>query len=215
MGLLLCEAEERKASPLRERRLCGRHLDWVALDADTKLIPSWLTGMRDPASARTFVEDLAGRLANRIQLTTDGLKLYINAVGRAFGEDIDYGMLVKVYGTDGDNQRRYSPATCISCERHTVTGRPDEKHISTSYVERQNLTMRMSMRRFTRLTNGFSKKLENHAAHVALYFTWYNFGRVHQTLKMTPAMAAGIADHAWTIEEIVGLLEKREMGIAA
>lgn len=184
---------------------------WVAIDADTKLIPSWLIGLRDVAAARTFVEDLAGRLANRVQLTTDGLKLYINAVDRAFGYDIDYAMLVKIYGQiDADGQRRYSPATCIGCERHEVTGRPDPDHISTSYVERSNLTMRMSMRRFTRLTNGFSKKLENHAAHVALYFTWYNFGRKHMTLGTTPAVAAGIADHVWSIEEIVGLLERRE-----
>jgi IS1 family transposase len=183
----------------------------VAIDADTKLIPSWLIGMRDVASARTFIEDLAGRLAHRVQLTTDGLKLYINAVDRAFGNEIDYAMLIKIYGQiDADGQRRYSPATCIGCERHEVTGRPDPDHISTSYVERQNLTMRMSMRRFTRLTNGFSKKLENHSANVALYFMYYNFAKVHMTLKTTPAVAAGIADHAWSLEEVIGLLEKRE-----
>src|SRR5206468_485320 len=153
-----------------------------------------------------FVNDLASRLSNRIQLTSDGLKLYLDAVEDAFGGDIDYAMLVKVYGASGENETRYSPAKCLGCIPHEVTGNPDPKHISTSYVERQNLTMRMSMRRFTRLTNAFSKKLENHAAMVSLYFMYYNFARVHQTLRVTPAMEAGIATHVWTVEEIVGLL---------
>src|SRR5277367_4328227 len=181
-----------KPKHFKDGGFAGDIWTWVAIDADTKLIPSWLIGLRDVASARTFIEDLAGRLANRIQLTTDGLKLYLNAVDRAFGGDIDYAMLVKVYGNEPEGQKRYSPAVCLSCERHEVTGRPDPDHISTSYVERQNLTMRMSMRRFTRLTNGFSKKLENHAANVALYFMYYNFAKVHMTLKKTPAMASGI-----------------------
>jgi IS1 family transposase len=181
---------------------------WTAIDADTKLVPCWMFGARDAGAARDFIEDLAGRLANRIQLTTDGLKVYLNAVDKAFGGEIDYAMLVKVYGLDPQGEKRYNPAICTSCESRPVTGNPDPKHINTSYVERRNLTMRMSMRRFTRLTNGFSKKIENHAAAVALYFMWYNFGRVHQTLKMTPAMAAGIAQSAWTVEQVIGLVEK-------
>jgi IS1 family transposase len=213
-----CFAKQKnvKAKHFENGGYAGDIWTWVAIDADTKLIPSWLIGMRDVASARTFIEDLAGRLANRVQLTTDGLKLYINAVDRAFGEEIDYAMLVKIYGQiDADGQRRYSPATCIGCERHEMTGRPDPAHVSTSYVERQNLTMRMSMRRFTRLTNGFSKKLENHSANVALHFMYYNFAKVHMTLKKTPAMAAGISDHVWSLDEVIGLLEKRELAVAA
>jgi IS1 family transposase len=183
---------------------------WVAIDADTKLIPSWFIGTRDASSARTFIEDLAGRLANRVQLTTDGHKPYLVAVDRAFGNEIDYAMLVKIYGESPEPQKRYSPATCIGCERHAITGNPDPDHVSTSYVERQNLTMRMSMRRFTRLTNGFSKKLENHGASVALYMMFYNFGRKHMTLGTTPAVKAGLTDHIWSVEEIIALLEARE-----
>jgi IS1 family transposase len=212
-----CFAKQKnvKAKHFENGGYAGDIWTWVAIDADTKLIPSWLIGMRDAPSARNFVEDLAGRLANRVQLTTDGLKLYITAVDRAFGEEIDYAMLVKVYGADVDGHKRYSPAVCISCESHAVTGTPDPDHVSTSYVERQNLTMRMSMRRFTRLTNGFSKKLDNHAASVALYMMAYNFQRKHMTLGTTPAVRAGITDHIWSIEEIIGLLEKREQAVAA
>jgi len=183
---------------------------WTAIDADTKLIPCFMIGARDANAARDFMEDLAPRIAHRIQLTSDGLKVYIKAVQNAFGNDIDYAMLVKVYGIDPQGEKRYSPAICTSCESKAITGRPDPEHINTSYVERQNLTMRMSMRRFTRLTNAFSKKLENHAANIALYFMWYNFGRKHMTLGTTPAVKAGIADHVWTVEEIVELLENRE-----
>ena len=179
---------------------------WTAIDADTKLVPCWMVGARDANAARDFIEDLASRLANRIQLTTDGLKVYLNAVDKAFGGEVDYVQLVKVYGIDPHGEKRYSPAICTSCESHPVTGNPDPKHINTSYVERQNLSMRMSMRRFTRLTQAFSKKIESHAAAVALYFTWYNFGRVHQTLKTTPAVKAGVADHVWSIDEIVALM---------
>jgi len=179
---------------------------WTALDADSKLIVSFRLGPRDAATAFEFMNDLAGRLANRVQLTTDGHRPYLSAVDDAFGGDVDYAMLVKLYGSSGENETRYSPAKCLSCIPQEVTGNPDPKHISTSYVERQNLTMRMSMRRFTRLTNGFSKKLENHAATVALYFMYYNFARVHQTLRVTPAMEAGIAQHVWSIEEIVALI---------
>lgn len=207
-----CYAKQKNVKPKHfdDGGYAGDVWTWVAIDADTKLIPSWLIGLRDAAAARTFMEDLAGRLANRVQLTTDGHKPYLVAVNRAFGNEIDYAVLVKIYGESPEPQKRYSPATCIGCERHGVTGSPDPDHISTSYVERQNLTMRMSMRRFTRLTNGFSKKLENHGASVALYMMHYNFGRKHATLGTTPAVAAGIAGHIWSVEEIIGLLEKIE-----
>jgi IS1 family transposase len=182
---------------------------WVALDADTKLVPSYLLGNRDGGTARVFMEDLASRLSGRIQLTSDGHKTYLNAVPGAFGEDIDWGILMKLYGNEGSGgaDRRYSPGVCIGAEKHVAKGNPDPEKISTSYVERQNLTMRMGMRRFTRLTNAFSKKVENHAAAIALYFMWYNFGRKHQTTKTTPAMAAGIADHVWSVAEIIDLTD--------
>jgi IS1 family transposase len=185
---------------------CSDCWTWTALDADSKLILSFRLGLRDAGTAYEFMQDLANRLANRVQLTTDGHRPYLAAVDGAFGSEIDYAMLVKVYGSSGEPETRYSPAKCLGCIPNEVTGNPDPKHISTSFVERQNLTMRMSMRRFTRLTNAFSKKLENHAAMVALYFMYYNFGRVHQTLRVTPAMEAGISDHVWSIDEIVGLL---------
>lgn len=178
---------------------------WVALDADTKLVPSFTIGTRGAQTAKRFMDDLASRLANRVQLTTDGHRAYLEAVEGAFGSGIDYAMLVKLYGNDRAGEARYSPAECIGCREIGVTGRPDPKHISTSFVERQNLTMRMSMRRFTRLTNGFSKKVDNLYYSVALDYMWYNFARVHKTLRVTPAMEAGIADHVWTIEEIVRL----------
>jgi IS1 family transposase len=179
---------------------------WTAIDADTKLIASWLVGSRDAESAYEFMQDVAGRLRGRVQLTTDGYKPYLNAVEAAFGADIDYAVLQKIYGNEANPEKRYSPAVCLGCKVETETGDPDPKHISTSYVERQNLTMRMSMRRFTRLTNAFSKKVENHAAAVALYFMYYNFCRVHQTLRVPPAMEAGVANHVWSVAEIVGLL---------
>lgn len=180
---------------------------WAAIDADTKLIPSWIVGRRDAGTAFEFMQDLAGRLRNRVQLTTDGLRVYLNAVEGAFGSEIDYAMLVKMYGNDRDGEARYSPAECIGTQSATVTGRPVPKHVSTSFVERQNLTMRMGMRRFTRLTNGFSKKVENLRHAVALHFMHYNFCRIHQTLRVTPAMEAGVAQHVWSIAEIVGLLD--------
>lgn len=180
---------------------------WAAIDADTKLIPCWTIGQRDAATATHFVDDLAGRLANRVQLTSDGLKLYLAAVERAFQGAVDYAQLIKVYGIDPQGEKRYSPAICTSCESKSVTGRPDPEHINTSYIERANLTMRMGMRRFTRLTNAFSKKLENHAAAVSLHVMYYNFGRKHMTLGTTPAVKAGIADHIWSIEEIIALMD--------
>jgi IS1 family transposase len=180
---------------------------WVAIDADSKLICSWLVGQRTPECAHEFIQDLAGRLANRIQLTTDGLKMYLNAVAEGFGEGIDYAMLVKVYGNDPGSETRYSPAICTACKQEPKIGNPERKHISTSYIERQNLTMRMQMRRFTRLTNAFSKKIENHCAAIALHYMHYNFVRIHQTLRVTPAMAAGLADRLWSIQDLVNLLD--------
>lgn len=183
---------------------------FTAIDADTKLVPCWLVGMRDTESAYEFINDLKGRLSNRVQLTTDGHKMYVEAIEKAFGSEIDYAMLVKLYGQDAEGEKKYSPAKCIGAEKHVVKGNPDTTKVSTSYVERQNLTMRMSMRRFTRLTNAFSKKLENHEYALALYFMHYNFVRAHKSLSnpyaTTPAMAAGVSDHVWAIEEIVALV---------
>jgi IS1 family transposase len=181
---------------------------WTCIDADTKLIPAWLVSTRDAGAAYEFMTDVANRMRGRVQLTTDRHKVYLWAVEGAFGLDVDYATLAKVYGPDPAAEKRYSPAQCLGCETKIISGDPNPKHISTSYVERQNLTMRMSMRRFTRLTDAFSKKVENHAAAVALYFMWYNFGRIQQTLRVTPAMEAGITDHVWSVEEIVALLDK-------
>ena len=182
---------------------------WIALDADTKLVPSWLVSTRDVGAAYTFMMDLASRLKNRVQLTTDGYKPYLAAVEDAFGADIDYSMLVKLYGTASDGDTRYSPSKIIGVRSEGIRGKPNPKHISTSCVERQNLTMRMSMRRFTRLTNGFSKKVENLTHSVALHYMHYNFAKIHKTLRVTPAMEAGISSHVWDIEEIVALLDRR------
>jgi IS1 family transposase len=182
---------------------------WTAIDADSKLLVSYQVGGRDAEYALMLMDDLRGRLANRVQLTTDGHRAYLQAVEEAFGADIDYGMLVKLYGPETSGQgheRKYSPSECVGARKDTITGNPDPKRVSTSYTERANLTMRMSMRRFTRLTNAFSKKLANHADAIALYFMYYNFCRVHQTLRVTPAMEAGLSNHVWTVEELVGLL---------
>jgi len=179
---------------------------WVALDPDTKLVPCWFVSSRDAGAANHFMHDLAGRLAHRVQLTTDGHKPYLTAVEDAFGSDIDYAMLVKIYGAERAGEARYSPAQCMGARKAVISGKPERAHISTSHTERQNLTMRMSMRRFTRLTNAFSKKIENHEAAVALHYMHYNFARVHQTLRVTPAMEAGISDHVWSLEEIVSLV---------
>jgi IS1 family transposase len=189
---------------------------WVALCADTKIVPTWMVGGRDAGAAFAFMQDLAGRLSNRVQLTTDGHRAYLSAVESAFGSEIDYAMLVKMYGNDSskESETRYSPAECIGCEMKAISGHPKIEHISTSYVERQNLTMRMSMRRFTRPTNGFSKKLENLEHSVALHYMWYNFARIHKTLRVTPAMEAGIANHVWSIEEIAGLIQQRVQNAA-
>jgi len=182
---------------------------WTAICADSKLVPSWLVGSRDAETANAFMEDLARRFSHRVQLTTDGWKAYLEAVDDAFGTNIDYAMLVKLYGEsiEAKIEKRYSPAKFAGSKTEIITGNPDRSSISTSYAERQNLTMRMSMRRFTRLTNGFSKKVENLAHAVSLHFMYYNFGRIHQTLRVTPAMEAGVADYVWTLEEIAELVD--------
>jgi IS1 family transposase len=181
---------------------------WVGIDADTKLVVSYMVGNRDGGWAEEFMKDCASRIRNRVQITTDGFKVYLQAVENAFGADIDYAMLQKIYGAVNDGEARYSPAKCIGRDMKVVSGDPDPKHVSTSFVERQNLTMRMHMRRFTRLTNAFSKKLSNHRHSVALHYMFYNFCRVHQTLKVTPAMEAGLTDHVWVLEELCALLPK-------
>ena len=180
---------------------------WTGIDADTKLMVSYMVGNRDAEYAALFMDDLASRLSNRVQLTTDGHRPYLEAVETSFHGDIDYARLVKMYGGEiNESRRRYSPSEFVSAEKKIVVGNPDIKHISTSFVERQNLTMRMSMRRFTRLTNAFSKKVENLEYAVALHFMYYNFGRIHKTLRVTPAMEVGVSDHVWSLEEIAGLM---------
>lgn len=183
---------------------------WVAIDADTKLVPCWRIGARDAWNAQHFMYDLQSRLANRVQLTTDGHRVYLLAVELAFGTEVDYAMLVKLFGGDSRKEEaRYSPPDCIGCRSVGIIGNPKYQHISTSFAERQNLTMRMNMRRFTRLTNAFSKKLDNHRWSIALHYMYYNFCRIHQSLRITPAMAAGVTDHVWEISEIAALLEPK------
>lgn len=199
-------AKAKKAPPE-----AGDTWTWTAIDADSKLIISWLVGGRDGQYAMAFMDDLRSRLANRVQLTSDGHKAYLEAVEGAFGADIDYAMINKIYGTSPESAKgRYSPAECIGVRKDRIEGDPDWNHVSTSYAERQNLTMRMHMRRFTRLTNAFSKKVENHAWAVALHFMYYNFVRIHQTLRVTPAMAAGVTDKLWEMSDIVALVEANE-----
>jgi IS1 family transposase len=204
-----CYAKEKNV-PADKRGEFGFGDVWtyVAIDADTKLVPSYLVGGRGVEEAREFISDLAKRLRHRVQLTTDGHYPYLLAVRNAFKGEIDYSVLVKHYSSQGTG--RYSPAVCTGITTETVRGNPDPAHVSTSFVERQNLTMRMSMRRFTRLTNAFSKKVENLTAAVSLHFFHYNFCRVHKTLGTTPAVAAGVSDHVWTLDELIGLLEEAE-----
>ena len=203
-------AKRNNVTPEGREKGWGDVWTWVGIDADTKLVPSYRIGARDVAEGSAFMADLAGRLRHRVQLTSDAHPPYLRAVKGAFEDDIDYAQLIKLYGTDREAERRYSPAVCIGAQRRVVSGDPDPGKISTSYVERQNLTMRMSMRRFTRLTNAFSKKVENLAAAVSLHFAYYNFCRVHQTLGTTPAVAAGVVDHVWTLDELIGLLADAE-----
>jgi IS1 family transposase len=202
-------AKKKNVTPEQKAEGWGDVWTWTAIDADTKLCVSYLVGGRDADCALDFLKDCASRVRGRVQLTTDAHRAYLDAVEEAFGSDVDYAQLQKIYGAPTDEEaRRYSPATCIGCELKVVSGNPDPKHVSTSFVERQNLTMRMQMRRFTRLTNGFSKKIENHIAAVALHFIHYNFARIHKTLRITPAMAAGLSDHVWSLEELLSLLDE-------
>ncbi|WP_336987694.1 IS1 family transposase [Altererythrobacter aquiaggeris] len=200
-----------KAAPTN----AGDTWTWTAIDADSKMIVSYLVGGRDAEYAMWFMDDLRSRLANRVQLTSDGHKSYLEAVEGAFGADVDYAQLIKIYGNAPDSFKgRYSPADCTGIKKRAIEGRPDKSLVSTSYVERANLTMRMHMRRFTRLTNGFSKKIDNHAHAVALHMMYYNFVRIHKTLKVSPAMAAGVTDRLWDIADIVMLIEKAEVEAA-
>jgi IS1 family transposase len=199
-------AKAKNVSPAKKEIGWGDVWTWVGIDADTKLVVSYLVGGRGAVWAKDFMDDCASRIRGRVQITTDGHRAYLDAVEDAFGSDVDFATLQKIYGASEETETRYSPAKCIGCDMKVVTGKPDPRHISTSYVERQNLTMRMHMRRFTRLTNAFSKKLDNHAYAVALHFMYCNFVRVHQTLRVTPAMEADLSNHVWEMSELVGLL---------
>jgi IS1 family transposase len=195
---------------IAEKHVAGDVWLWSAIDAESKLVPCWYVGRRDAIAANEFIADLESRLANRVQLTSDGHKVYLNAVIDAFADEIDYAQLVKHYGTEPEGEKRYSPAVCTGAERIIRLGDPDPKHISTSFVERHNLSIRMTVRRFTRLTNAFSKKIENHCAAVALGYFAYNFIKIHRTLRMTPAMAAGVTDRLWEVEDLVAAWETSE-----
>ena len=201
---------KQKNVPEHKRGEAGDIWTWTAICADTKLVPSWLVGSRDTECATRFICDLSKRLANRVQLTSDGHRPYLEAVEAGFGADVDYAMLVKIYGQPVEGQKRYSPPQIIGARSFCCAGKPDPKHISTSYAERNNLNMRMGMRRFTRLTNAFSKKVENHIHAIAIYFMHYNFVRIHQSLRMTPAMAAGVTDRLWEMADIVRIVDEWE-----
>ena len=202
-----CKKKNLTAEILEKNPNAGDAWTFVAIDAQSKLVLSWLVGTRDAGCATDFLQDVAGRVSNRIQLTTDGHTMYLSAVEDAFGASIDYAMLQKVYGADPQAEKRYSPAVCIGCDTKIVSGSPDPKHIGTSHIERQNLTMRMNIRRFTRLTNAFSKKLDNHMHSVALFYMHYNFVRIHQSLRVTPAMEAGLTSRVWSIADVVALAD--------
>jgi len=203
-----CHCKQRNVKPeLKGVFGVGDVWTWTALDADSKLMVAWAVGTRDGGYAAEFMNDVAARLSNRVQLTTDGHAAYLDAVSDAFGTNIDYAMLIKLYGPTVPGEARYSPAACIGVAKRTVCGEPERRHISTSFVERSNLTVRMGMRRYTRLTNGFSKKVENHEHMTTIFFVYYNYCRIHQTLEMTPAMEAGLTDRLWEIEDIVGLID--------
>lgn len=211
-----CYAKQKNVTPdIAEQRVAGDVWTFVAIEAQSKFVINWRVGRRDGECASEFLHDVKSRITNRVQLTTDGHKMYLSAVSNTFPDGIDYAQLVKVYGNEPEGQKRYSPAKFLATEKIVVMGEPDTRHISTSYVERQNLTMRMQMRRFTRLTNAFSKKIENHIHSVALFYMHYNFGRIHQTIRVTPAMEAGISDHLWSIEDIVHLSDMERARNAA
>ena len=203
-------AKKKNVTPEQEEKGWGDVWTWTAIDADTKLCLTYYVGDRGKHSAYNFMRDAANRITGRPQITTDAHRPYLQAIEDAFGTEVDYAQLHKIFGAPTPDHSRYSPATCIGCDMKTVMGNPDPKHVSTSFVERQNLSMRMGIRRFTRLTNAFSKKVENHAASVVIWFMYYNFVRVHQTLRVTPAMEAGISDHVWSIEEMCSLLPETE-----
>jgi IS1 family transposase len=207
-SFVACKKANLTAEILARNPKAGDAWTFVGIDPESKLVLSWLVGTRDAGCATEFMQDLAGRLANRVQVTTDGHKMYLSAVEDAFGADVDYAMLQKVYGADPQAEKRYSPAVCLGCKVETITGDPDPKHIGTSHIERQNLTMRMNIRRFTRLTNAFSKTIENHMHSVALFYMHYNFVRVHQTLRVTPAMEAGLTTRVWSIDDLVALIDR-------
>jgi IS1 family transposase len=204
-------AKQKNVSEEKMAEGWGDAWTWTALDADSKLMVSYFVGQRGAWWAKKFMEDVASRLTTRLQITTDGHRAYVEAIEGVFGMDVDYAMLIKLYGNPVSPDTRYSPGEVIGTETVVVTGNPDLKHVSTSYVERQNLTMRMSMRRFTRLTNAHSEKLANHEAAIALHYMHYNFCRIHQTLRVTPAMEAGIANHVWSVEELVNMLEVKSV----
>ena len=199
-----------KNVPANKLGKAGDIWTWVAIDSDTKLVPSWRIGSRNSETACAFVADLASRLVSRVQITSDGHKPYVEAVEKAFGDDVDFAQLIKIYGGTVEGQKRYSPAECIGTKKNSIVGNPDLDCASTSYIERQNLTLRMSDRRFTRLTNAFSKKVKNHAYSVALHYMHYNFVRIHKTLNITPAMAAEVTDKLWSISDIINLVEEAE-----
>jgi IS1 family transposase len=199
-------AKEKNTTAATKAKGWGDCWTWTALDAETKLIPCWYVGTRDAGAALHFMHDLAARLSHRVQLTTDGHKPYLTAVADAFGGDIDYATLTKIYGEGPKTEARYSPAQCMGARKALISGKPEHAHVSTSFVERHNLTIRMGNRRFTRLTNAFSKKVENHEHMLALFFMYYNFCRIHQSLRVTPAMEAGISKHVWNLVEVIGLL---------
>jgi len=207
---IYCKEKNRTEEIARKHPDAGDVWLWVAVDADTKLVPSWMLGQRDLTAAHAFVSDLASRLANRVQITTDGHRPYLEAIENAFGMEVDYSILQKIYGAPQENETRYSPARCIGAEIRPVSGNPERKHISTSYIERQNWTVRTKMRRYTRLSNGFSRKGENHAAAVALNYFAYNFIQIHSTLRTSPAQAAGVTDHLWSVADLVSLVDSYE-----
>ena len=213
-GFNYCKARNVTSKIATKHPMAGDVWLWVALDADTKLVPAWRVGDRNLATAYDFMRDLADRLTNQVQLTTDGHRPYLEAVESAFGVDIDYAMLIKIYGSD-QTEKRYSPAKCLGCDARTITGQPNPKHINTSFIERQNWSVRTAMRRYTRLSNGFSRKIENHCAAVALNYFAYNFIKIHRTVRMSPAMAAGVTDRLWEVSDLVALLESSESKKAA
>ena len=214
-GFNYCKARHVTPKIAAKHPMAGDVWLWVAVDADTKLVPSWHVGDRDLATAYDFMHDLANRLVTRVQLTSDGHRPYLEAVESAFNTEIDYAMLQKIYGPDPEPEKRYSPAQCLGCKVRKVSGDPNPKHISTSFVERQNWTVRTNMRRYTRLSNGFSRKIENHCAAVALNYFAYNFIKIHRSLRMTPAMAAGVTDRLWEVSDLVALLKESEADRAA